>query len=168
MAITGNFSILGSVANTLGVPENRSGTMYDSIRQTWGFTDGVLGNQNDLVWSDRRNLAAGAFDDLVLSAIGNDVFGNAVVFVTLTGIIVRNTSAGAGDTFTVGSNAGANQFLGPFNVGGIFVTLDPEACYCIWSNIGWAVGAGATDQMRIQNTGGNPANYDILLIGRSV
>ena len=52
MAIAGSITVVGSVASTLDVPENRSGTMFDAIRDLYVFADGTGVGQNDQVWSD--------------------------------------------------------------------------------------------------------------------
>ena len=169
MAISGNLTVIGSVLSTLDVAENRSGNMFDAIRETWAFTDGVAPAQNDLVWSDRQQVLAGGTNILNVNAAGNDVFGVAVVFANITGIIIRNRSVVAGDSFTVGPNAAGNPFLGPWGGNTQTVQVDPSAVFCLWSTTAWAVGAGATDEIRIIEIGGaNPVGYDILLVGRSV
>lgn len=169
MSISGNVYISSAVSSALDTPENRSGLMYDSIQQAYPFTDGVGAGQNDLVWSDRRTVVAGATDTIDLNGGGlTDVFGVAVNFVEVTSITIRNreTAGAAGRTLRFGP-AEANTFLWVFVDPTDLIAIAPAGCYCQFIDAGVACPAGS-DTIRIINTdGANQVGYDILVIGRS-
>jgi hypothetical protein len=164
--ITGTLLSRTAVANTLDAPENRTGTMMDFIAPQYSFADGVGAGQNNLVWSDRRRVLAGDTDTITISAGLLNVFNEAVAFAVVTAIVVYNRNAVAGDIITYGP-AVAQPFLGPFGAAADLVNVAPEGCFMIWNDTGWAVAAGASDQVAIIETGGvNPVDYDILILGR--
>ena len=168
MPITGSFQIAGNVGNTLGTPENRSGVMYDAISQTYPFTNGVAATQNNKVWSDRRTVAFGATDTIDLIGGGLlDVFGAAVAFTSVTGILIYNRNIVAGDVLRFGP-AAANPFQWVFSPGaGVYVEVGVTGAYSQWVDAAKVVVAGASDQISIVNASlANPIEYDILIIGR--
>jgi hypothetical protein len=168
MPTVGSLQISASVAETLTLPENRSGIIFDIIRQSYDYTNGGAAGQNNLVWSDRRNVAIGGTDIIDLNGGGlTDAFGNAVNFLNVTGIVIFNRNATVGDNINFGPGL-AQPFLWTFLVAGVFIQIPAGGCYCQWDDAGRAVVAGASDQIRIVNASLVSAiDYDILIIGRS-
>lgn len=167
MPTVGSLQISASVAETLTNPENRSGIIFDVIRQSYNYTNGGGAGQNNLVWSDRRTVAGGLTDVIDLNGGGlTDAFGNAVNFVNVTGIVINNRATAALSILNFGP-AVALPFLWTFTAAGSFIQIPVAGCYCQWDDAGRAIVAGASDQIRIVNTSLVAINYDILIIGRS-
>lgn len=130
------------------------------------FTDGAGANQVDLLFTDRRTIAASGNDDLDLAGALVDAFGATLTFARIKAIVIK-AAAGNTNTVVVG-NAAATQFVGPFGAaahtlaikpGGFFVIAAPDAA-------GWAVTAGSADLFRIANGGaGTEVTYDIAILG---
>ncbi|MAH47942.1 hypothetical protein CMI37_19125 [Candidatus Pacearchaeota archaeon] len=169
MATSGSATIIVAVAETLDTPENRSGTIYDAMRPVYSWTDGLLAGQNDLVWSDRRTVVAGATDTIDLNGGGlTDAFGNAVNFVEVTMIAIRNRETTAATRTLRFGPAAANPFLWLFVDASDQVVIVPSGAYCQWSDEAQTVTPGVSDSVRIINTDlANGVTYDIIVSGRS-
>lgn len=171
MSTTGTRRMYFSGFEQLDTPENHSGSIGNILDRSFTFTDGVGANQADIVWSDRRTIAAGATSTIDMGTGGGlvDVFGNSIVpIVEVVAIMVYNRSATAGDILTVGPHAAANPFLGPWSAATSRNRVGPETPWGFWYNTGWAVTDGAADTWSIIETGGaNPVDVDIIIIARS-
>ena len=168
MSVTGRFLIRGTAEHAVGVPENRTGTVSDYISANYDFTNGVGSGQCDLAWSDRRQLAAGATDTILLSGGGlTDPYGGAVNFVEVCGIIIRNRENVAGTRTLQFGPSGVQPFVWLFAAFTHRIVIVPASSYCAWSNEAQTVAPG-NDQIDIINTdGANTVDYDIFIIGRS-
>lgn len=169
MPTTGTLQILANVGETLAVPENRSGTIFDIINQSYTYANGNGAGQNNRVWSNRSTLAGAGFDVIDLNGGGLlDAFGVAVNFASVTGIVINNRSAVAAAILNFGPNAAAAPFLWTFTAAASLIQIPVSGCYCQWDDAGRAVVAGVSDQIRITNTTVAQAiDYDILIIGRA-
>lgn len=170
MPTNGNIQVIATVGSTLTQGENRRGEMFDAIREVYTFTDGTGASQNDLVWSDRRTVGAGATDTIDLNGGGlTNVFGAAVNFVDVTGIVIRNRETTAATRILHFGPAAANPFLWTFVDASDLEAIHPGATYAHFFDTGVTAVAGASDQIRLINTdGANTVEYDILIIGRSL
>ena len=135
-----------------------------------GFSldDGTGAGQADKIWSDTRTLTASANEDLDLAGVLTDAFGAVITFVKVKGIFVA-AAAGNTNNVVVGA-AAATQFVGPFGAATHTVAVAPGGFFAICRSdaTGWAVGAGASDFLRIANSaGGTSVTYDIVLLGTS-
>jgi len=182
MAIEGTITVVGSVASTLDVPENREGTMFDAIRDLYIFTDGTGVSENDLVWSGRFDITAGGALELQIdlsplqvnnSGAGwvaeDDVFGNAITFVDVTCIIIRNRETTAGQQIVQFGPGAANPFLWTFVDASDLIEIPPGSVYCQYTDADTLpIVTGVNDALRIINTdAANNAEIDILVVGRS-
>lgn len=171
MATTGSVTIIGSVQETLDTPENRLGTITDYLNINYAWTDGVAATQNDIVWSDRRTIAAGLTDtlDFTGDATMTDAFGTALVFVEITAIIISNRETVAGSrTLSFGPNAAAEPFLFLFLDASDLVSIVPGGGYCMWSDEAQTLVVDVNDKMRLVNTdGANAVVYDVIVVGRT-
>lgn len=131
------------------------------------LANGTGTTQADLVFSDKRTIAAGANDDLDLSGSLSDAFGQSIALVKVKLLIVANPSTNNGNV-TIG-NASSNQFVGPFGAaahtwkigpGGLLVMSEPSAG-------GWTVTAGTGDILRVNNGGSASADVSVIIIGAS-
>jgi len=180
MAVDGIFTMLLSARETLATPENRSGVIFDSMRQSYAFSNGTGVAQNDLVWSDRITVAGGDtaiidFAPLSLDLGGGggavaqtDAFGNAMTFVEVTALAIRNRETVAGTRTLNFGPAAVNPFLWLFLDASDLVVIVPNGAYMQWSDEAQTVTAGASDSLRFINTDGvNAVTFDILFTGRS-
>ena len=139
-----------------------------TIKKTISLATGVALDQADLIFSDQRTLGAGANEDLDLAGVLTDPFGIVMTFVKVKMLYVFAAAAN-GDYIQVGG-AAATQFVNwvadptdKVNVcpGGMLLLATPTLA-------AYAVGAGATDFLRITNAdGAAAATYDIVIIGTS-
>ncbi|MDD9733107.1 hypothetical protein PVW46_24670 [Mameliella sp. AT18] len=136
------------------------------------LADGTGANQADVLWMDERPVADGANDDLDLSGALTDVFGNSVNMAEVVAIFIINAPrSGSANTtdLTVGgaTNAfegflgGTSPTIGPIKPGGFLAIGAGDA-----AGIG-AVTGGSEDELRIANSAGAAATYQVAIIGRS-
>jgi hypothetical protein len=132
------------------------------------FDNGTGASQADKIWDDTRTITASGTDDIDLAGVLLDAFGAALTFAKVKLIAVAAYAANTNNC--VVGNAAATQFVGPFGAathtvavapGGFFMVGRPDAA-------GWAVGAGASDLLRVTNSaGGTSVTYDVVILGTS-
>lgn len=178
MATTGQITLVVSVQETLAAPENHIGAIFSAMRPFYSFTNGVGVGQNDRVWSTRIDLAAAATAIIDLAPLSvdvgagpvpqSDVYGNAVTFVEVTMIAIRNRETTAGQQILRFGPAAVNPFLWLFVDATDQVVIVPDGAYCQWSDEAQTVNPGAADSIRLINTdGANATMFDIIIVGRS-
>lgn len=126
---------------------------------------GVGVGQANLVFSDRRTIAASGNDDLDLAGTLTDPFGAVLSFAKIKAILIIAAAENTNDVVVGG--APANAFKGPFTLdahkqgvapGGMLMITAPKG--------GWPVVAATGDLLRIANGGaGTPVTYDVVLVG---
>src|SRR5262245_29934480 len=139
-----------------------------AFTRSLSLTSGVGAGQADKVFDDIRTITASGNDDLDLAGVLVDAFGATVTFVKVKGIFVA-ADAGNTNNVVVG-NAAATQFVGPFGAATHTVAIPPGGWFgiCRSDVTGWAVGAGASDLLRIANSGaGTSVTYSIVILGTS-
>jgi hypothetical protein len=145
----------------------RSGVVSDYVNRIFQFTDGVGAGQNDLVWSDEQSVAGGAGFGIDLTGALLDVWGDPVVFQTLTGIVFYNQSTTA-QTFTIGPNTGADPFLGPWVAANDRNVVEAGNCLLMYSDEGWPIVTNASDKFVVSNLDAAANTFSMVLVGRSV
>lgn len=163
--VTANISLVIDVtyagAGDLGTPKQRV-LVQEALALASG-TDAV--NKADVFFSDTRQLAASASEDLDLAGVLADAFGATI---TAAEIVLVYVKAKAANTNSVIVGAASAPFAGPLGATGTY-TIKPGEYYLAVSQSGWAVGAGSTDDLKIANSaGGTAVDYDIVVIGRTV
>ncbi|MGE3406807.1 MAG: hypothetical protein AB7I37_08340 [Pirellulales bacterium] len=134
------------------------------------LANGVAADQADQIWHDQRTVAAGADDDLDLTALASSFFGGSISIslAQLKGLLLVNTSSTAGDKLRLDSSV-ANACTGPFGGSAssqIEVGADSPLLLASKKD-GWPVTGGSGDILRIHNPGGNAITYKIVLVGTS-
>jgi hypothetical protein len=131
------------------------------------FSNGTGANSFDILWTDTRTLAASATEDLDLAGVLTDVFGATVAMAEVGGILIT-TDSGNTNNVVVGDATAPVPLFGGTNPtisvkpGGVFLIAAPNA------SGQFAVGAGATDDLKIANSGaGTSVTYTITILGRS-
>ena len=131
------------------------------------FTDGESANQAEVMFRDTRTLAASTSEDLDLSGTAlEDAFGQAIAFTSVKVMIVEAAAANTNDVLVGG--ASATQWIGWCNAATDVITVEPGGTFVIMSPsaAGFAVGAGSTDLLQIENSSsGTSVDYTITLIG---
>jgi hypothetical protein len=136
------------------------------------LASGTGANQSDLIFADERTVASASNDDLDLAGVLLPAFGSTLAFVNITAIMVvnrprtgaantTNLTIGGGTNAFVGFLGGTTPTIGPIRPGGV-VLLSCGAA----TGIG-AVVAGTGDILRIANSAGAAATYQIMIVGRS-
>jgi len=144
-------------------------TIADASRLAYDaqLDDGAGAGQANLIWHDLRTIAAGGHDDLVLSALPQTIFGNAVSlqFDTVKALWVVNVAATTGSQLLVGA-APTNPWSAPFGAATHQVRVPADSSLMLVNkNDGWGVAAGAADTLRIANPGSDSIDYKIVVVG---
>jgi hypothetical protein len=133
------------------------------------FADGTAADQADKIWHDSRTLASGASDDLDLNALTNTIFGSTVTInmAKVKAILIVNTATTAGEDLTVGG-AAAQEWTAWVGAAGDKVRVPADSCLLITNRkSGWSVTNGASDTLRVTNTGAGSITYKIAVLGTS-
>lgn len=139
------------------------------------FNDGTTANKFDRFYMAERTVATGANDDIDLTGSLTDVFGNTISAVELVGLIVLNkpvdlsaaqnttnlTIGGGSNPVTGGFLGGTTPTIGPILPGGLFAMMNPGA-----AGMG-AIAGGSADILRIANSAGASAKYQLAAMMRS-
>lgn len=164
--MTLKLSVLASIMGFVTAPNDIATVRADfNKRRSVELRTGVGPGEANLVFSDRRTIAASGNDDLDLAGGLSDPFGAALTFAKVKAILVmaapENTNA------VLVGGAPANGFEGPFMgedhqqgvaPGGTLLITAPKD--------GWPVTAATADLLRIANGGaGSAVTYDIVLVG---
>jgi hypothetical protein len=159
ISLTMDATLIGT--NDLGSPKQRV-----LIDEALAFAAGTAAvNQADLMFADTRTIAASGSEDLDLAGVLTDAFGQLIAAAEIVLIYVK---AAAANTNSVIIGAATAPFAGPLGALGTY-TVKPGEFYFAASESGWAVGAGATDDLKIANSGGTTGvTYDIVVLGRTV
>lgn len=121
----------------------------------------------DLLWHDERTLAAGASENLTLSALTTTLFGGEVeyAFGVVKGLLVVNLADEAGGDLWIGG-AAADAWDAPFDAADNRAMVPAGSCL-LWLNklVGWSVAAGSADVLKIANAGSAATTYRIVVFG---
>lgn len=135
---------------------------------SWTVANGTGADQMDLIFSDTREIAAGADDDLDLAGGLTDAFGAVLTFARVKFLYV-SADADNGGLIQVGG-AAANQFINWVANASDILNVPAEGAFAIFAPAatGYVVTAGTGDILRITNSdGGAVANYSIVIGGAS-
>lgn len=159
-----------SGANDFGGP-----TFEPIVKALMELTDGVAINQADILFVDERTVASATNDDIDLAGSLSNAFGATITAAELVALVIINKPKAAGAapnttnlTIGVGTNpvtpgfmGGTTPTIGPIRPGGFVVIASPDA-----AGIGVVTG-GSADVLRIANSSGASATYQIAAIARS-
>lgn len=122
--------------------------------------------QANSVYVDDFTIAASGTLDIDLAGTLTDALGNALVFTAVKEILI---TAAPENTNNVVVGNGTNPFVGPFGAGAHTITLKPGGKFNVsdgYSAAGWAVGAGASDVIKLANSGaGTSVSGTIVVVG---
>jgi hypothetical protein len=157
-----NIDLTQTGVNDLGAPRLRvtESKMLDLTAGT------AATNQANILFSDRRTLAASGTENLDLAASLTDAFGATITAAEIVAIYVE---AATGNTNNVNVSVPAsNGFVGPFLAASDGYRVAPGEYALFVSQAGWPVTAGTGDLLTITNSSsGTSVTYDIIIVGRT-
>jgi hypothetical protein len=164
--ITANF-----VATQTG-PNDYSDKFTPTLNKVIALTDGTGANQADLLFCDQRAVATGANDDIDLAGALSDAFGTTITAAEIVAVLIINApisgsanttdlTIGGGSNPFIGFLGGAAHTIGPIKPGGVFMIAAGDA-----AGVGTVTG-GTADILRVSNSAGATANYQIAIVARS-
>jgi len=136
------------------------------------FTNGTAASQANILWMDERTVATASNDDLDLNGVLTNAFGVTVSAVELVALFIinapqsgaantTNLTVGAGSNPVVGFMGGTTPTFGPIRPGGfLFFGCGDAAGF-------GAITAGTGDILRIANSAGASATYQIAVLARN-
>lgn len=141
----------------------------EAVLQT---TDGTTANKADILFIDERSVATGANDDIDLAGALSDAFGATITAAEVVAIFVINKAKdGTANTtdLTIGNAAapfvgflgGTTPTIGPIKPGGFVMLGAGDA-----AGLG-TVTATTADELRIANSAGATATYQIAIVART-
>jgi hypothetical protein len=159
------YSLLSKAATN---PDVADSALYnESLRVA--LTTGTGAGQADRLYAATRTIGASSNEDLDLAGVLLDEFGAAITFARVKTLFVQAAAANVNNV-VVGA-AAATQWATLLNTTGT-VTLRPGAGFLAYAGTAdataYVVGAGASDFLRVANSGaGTSVTYDIVIIGAS-
>jgi hypothetical protein len=166
MALTTELT-LKLVATLTGTADLLTPAAPLELTQRHRLATGTGANQADMMWTDRRTLAASATEDLDLAASLTGHVGGTLTFARIKALVVLAASANTNNVnVTRPASNGVPLFLAasdgvPVLPGGSFVWVAPNAT-------GIAVTAATGDLLTFTNSAGSTSvTYDVVIIGAS-
>jgi hypothetical protein len=154
-------------ANDFGGP-----SFTPEIQSLISLADGTAAGQANILWADQRAVGTGANDDIDLNGVLTDAFGSTVSAVELVALLVINApKTGAANTTNLTIGGGSNPVTG--FMGGTTPTIGPiRPGSFVFLGSSDAAGFGAItastgDILRIANSAGATANYQIAILARN-
>lgn len=130
------------------------------------LASGTGANQADIIFHDRRSINASSADDLDLTAVLSNAFGDALTFARIKLLLIYSDPGNEG-TLEVGADAAAvSTLFGDASdavvvrPGGLLLLAAPDAT-------AYAVTATSADILQVTNTDDAAVSYDVVLIGAS-
>lgn len=171
MALTTNI-LARLTATQTGGNDFGSDSFSPTIERKFTLADGTAANQADLLFVDQRTVASATNDDIDLAGVLSDAFGSTITNAELVALMVINApksgsanttdlTIGAGSNPVTGFLGGTAPTIGPIKPGGFVMLGSPDA-----AGLG-AVTASTGDILRIANSSGASATYQIAIVGRS-
>lgn len=138
-----------------------------TVEKVLSFTSGTLAGQADILFTDRRTLAASANEDLDLAGALADAFGATINAAKVVAILVVAAAANTNNV-VIGDATQPIPLFGGTNPtfavkpGGFFFVAAPALAGLL------SVGAGSTDDLKVTNSSsGSSVTYDIAILARS-
>lgn len=162
--------ILIQVVNELTGTAALGSSAKDNLnyRQVWNITDGVGANKAETAYRAQRTLSASANEELDLSGVLTDAFGNTLTFTKIKAIVVYAAAANTNNVLVGG--AATNAFINWVSDATDEIIVQPDGLFMLMnpSANGYGVTAATGDLLRIENSGaGTSVTYDLIIIGET-
>lgn len=135
-------------------------------------TDGTTANKADILFMDQRTVASATNDDIDLAGVLTNAFGATITAAEVVALFVINApQTGAANTtnLTIG-NEGTNAFEGFLSADGTIGPIRPGGFVMVGAGDAAGLGtvtAGTGDLLRIANSSGASATYQIAILART-
>jgi hypothetical protein len=160
-----SLSLIATLTDALGLSSPADALAYTSLIK---LATGTGANQANMLWHDRRTVAASTDEDLDLAGVLVDGLGDTQTFARVKALLV---AADDGNTNNVNVTAdGSAGVPGLFlalgdgvvvRPGGLFLWVAPDATAAV-------VTATTGDIINVANSGsGTGVTYDVIIIGAS-
>jgi len=161
--------------NYTGANDFGPARLQGEIEALLQFASGTGANQADILFIDERTVASATNDDLDLAGVLTNAFGATIAGAELVALFIVNkpkdpTAAANTTNLTVGVGTnpvtpgfmgGTTPTIGPIRPGGFLLLGCGDA-----AGLG-VITAGSADLLRIANSSGAPATYQIAVVARS-
>lgn len=158
------FSFRGFLTKTLDIGTATLTVPYD---KKYTMANGTGADQDNMMWTDTRTIAASGTDSLDLYGGLTNAFGDTMNFSDIKGIFIFAASANTNNLLIGGdTNAAVNWVADKTDIivvkpGGMFCLYDPSAG-------GYGVTNTTADIFKIANSAGTTGvTYDIIVIGEA-
>lgn len=167
MATSLSVDLLASISTVYASGDAQNpGSVNPVLLSTAILSNGTGAGQADIVYSESRNLGAASSEVLDLAGVLSDAFGTTVAAARVIAFQVANLNSVDGDDLRIGPDA-TNGWLGKW-LDASDRSLVPAGGHIQWYDPnGQAVTAGSADELFVDNQGGNPIDYSILIIAAS-
>lgn len=166
--ITASISAVQAGSNDFGGP-----AFAPNVAARLNTILGTGAGQADILFVDERTVASASNDDLDLAGVLANAFGATIAAAELVAILIinapvggtantTNLTIGGGTNPVVGFLGGTTPTIGPIRPGGFVLLGCGDA-----AGLG-VVTAGTGDILRIANSSGAAARYQIAIVARSV
>lgn len=170
MTINASINVTATVKETL-TADYKDTVWNATITNALAFTDGTTANKCDLIFVDEREVASATNDDLDLAGSLESVLGTAFTPAEIVAIIVVNAPiSGDANTTDLTIGGASNAFEGFVSSSGTIGPIKPGGTFVIGTGDAAGIGtvtAGTGDILRIANSSGATATYQIAILGRS-
>lgn len=167
------YSVAARVSPIFTSAGNFGGSVQAAIEAALSLTDGIGADQADRIYLAERTVLTAANDDLDLAGTSLiDPFGAPLTFAKIKTLMIinapkvgpantTNLTIGGGTNPVVGLLGGTTPTLGPMKPGEVLLRhLSSLAGLC-------SVTPATADVLRIANSSGASATYQILIVGTS-
>jgi hypothetical protein len=165
MAINGKVSMIAQLTETKTIDlASASASLNKAV--AWTVTSGTAADQADLSWSDTRSLAASAAEDLDLAGTLTSIYGTALTFVKLKGLMVIAASTNPG-SLTVGRAAAAGVPWISAVSAGVVLPAGGSVCW-LAPTAGITVVPTTADMINVAAAAtAGTYTYDVVVVGTS-
>jgi hypothetical protein len=139
-----------------------------AINKTLSLSNGTGANQADIAYLAERTVASNTNDDIDLAGVLTDAFGATITAAELVALVVVNEHLdGTANTTNLTLGGGTNYVPGfsaaqcPISPGGFVEMVSPGAAGLA------TITASTADILRVANSSGAQAKYQILILARS-
>lgn len=155
--------IVGTLTSVLDLVTAQAPLSYTHSHD---LANGSGANQADKIFTDSRQLAASATENIDLAGVLVDALGATLAFTKIKALLIRAKSTNVNDVLVGG--AATNGFIAWVGAATDVVKVKPNGMLLVTAPDvnGLAVTAGTADLLKIANSGaGSAVDYDIVVIG---
>lgn len=167
-----NATLVAQLRATQIGPNDFGGVFQPDVSSVINLVGGTAAGQANILFTDERTITTGANDDLDLNGVLTNAFGATVSAVEIVALLVinaprsgaantTNLTIGGGTNPVTGFLGGTTPTIGPIRPGSfVFLGSSDAAGFGV-------VTAGTGDILRIANSAGASATYQIAILARN-